>query len=582
MKEQWHRRFKEIVGYAKLNTQMNRLFLAVIAVYTITIGCLIFYIADRDMRKYALQSSEDVLTSISSTISNSFETVSTMSKMIIFSDEVIEYLNAENGTDYTKTYRAIKQMYNITNHFAKVKSVHVFRKDGTYLDIADETIQVHTEMLQDAFWKQEIAEKAGGYSIYIDGNGLFELRSKAPVITLLRVIYDPETQKETGVIAVNYEMSYLERMLKKFDLSADQVAIATTEGRFLCGKEEVLQSDTVKTYLQEYASDFHFIKNGHIISSTLVQNTDLRLIKYDRIPSGLYYDRIPWMLVAAVVILSMIGFVAIRFYVKLWVTRPIEKLVMAMEQVKGGWLHRVSLDVHTEEIRNLKDSYNQMLVQINRLIEELVEQEKVAHQAKLDVMLEQLNPHFLYNTLETVGYMALESPREEIYEAVESLGEFYRYFLNRGDDLVPLRTEIAAVKDYMKIQKYRYGEMLDEVYEIEAECRDCLVPKLILQPLVENSIYHGIRPKGENGIIKIRAYLQDGSVVLEVYDDGIGMPEEKVRLLTNGGGLGFGLSKTLQRLSAIYGRERLYEIRSEEGCFCEIRLFVPFQKDTQK
>ena len=100
------------------------------------------------------------------------------------------------------------------------------------------------------------------------------------------------------------------------------------------------------------------------------------------------------------------GFLTFRF------TRPLEKLVESMKKVETGWLHRVSVDCSITEIQNLKDSYNQMLVQVNHLIEQLVEQEKAAQQAKLEVILEQMNPHFLYNTLETIGYMAFESPRE--------------------------------------------------------------------------------------------------------------------------------------------------------------------------
>lgn len=573
MKEKKAVRWRE----AKLNTKINRLFTAIMLVYTLALGFLLLYVSDKEMKEYALQSGEKILSSVSSNIQSSFETVSTMSKMLIFSDEIREYLTEEKGSEYAASYRAIHRIYGITNHFKPYKSIYIFKCDGIYINVSNKRTIVNETVLKEEQWLGELRKRAGGYAIQINGEGLFSLSSGEPLLTFMRVIYDTETQKETGVIAINYDMSYLEEILKN---QGGQIAVVDSDGKYLCGQQEITELDITKKYLPKNGGkNFSAMEKKEIISGYTVPDTPLQLLKYEKLSGSIYYEGIPWVMIAVIVSLSVICFVVLRFYISVWITRPIEKLVKAMKQVEEGWLHRVSVDVNTVEIRNLKDSYNQMLVQVNKLIQELVEQEKVAQQAKTDVMLEQLNPHFLYNTLETIGYMALESPREEIYEAVESLGEFYRYFLNKGEDMVPLKTEIAGVEDYLRIQKYRYGEILDEEYLIEKDCEDCLVPKLILQPLVENSLYHGIRPKGERGTIRIRAWREDGMVILSVYDTGIGMPRQKVEELLRQGGMGFGLKKTLARLETMYGRKRQYEISSEEGVFCEIRLYVPYRKE---
>ncbi len=580
MKKKWSGRLEKLFGTVKLNSQINRLFTVIIIVYTLVLGFIMFYSAQRSMREYALESGESMLTSIGSNIRNSFDQTSTMSKMIMFSDEIMDYLQEEGETRYAVSYTAIRKIYSITNQFPRVKSVFIFKKNGSYINIVDKDTEVNPEVLQDAAWREAIAERAGGYLIQINGNGLFGLQSGEPVISFLRMIYDPETQKEMGIIAVNYTAAFLDNILQDLHLSNHKLAMISTDGEFLCGQRDVIQSGKQIQFLEEYQSEkFSYVKDKDLIYSYLVPDTPIRLISRQEMSAQTYYKGLPLIMIVTGAALAILCFMIIRFYISVWITRPIEKLVAAMKQVEQGWLHRVSVVTHTTEIRNLKDSYNQMLIQLNKLIGELVEQEKVAQQAKLDVMLEQLNPHFLYNTLETIGYMSLESPREEIYEAVESLGEFYRYFLNRGADTVPLKTEIAAVEAYLKIQKYRYGEILDEEYDIEPGCEECLVPKLILQPLVENSLYHGIRPKGEKGSIIIRAARQDALLVLTVYDTGIGMPPERIEKLQQPDGRGFGLRKTLERLKTIYGQEKTYEISSEEGVFCEIRLFVPFEKD---
>lgn len=578
MKKKWRRGWEKQTGAVKLNSQINRLFTGIIIIYTLVLGFDMFYSAQRSMNEYAIQSGENMLASIGSNINNSFEQVSTMSKMIMFSDEIMDYLREDGETKYDVSYTAISKIYSITNQFSRVKSVFVFKKDGSYINIVDKDTMVNPEVLQDDAWREAIAEKAGGYLIQINGNGLFGLQSGEPVITFLRMIYDPETQKEMGIIAVNYTTAFLENILQDLHLSNQELAMISTDGEFLCGQRDVLDTEFPEG---QGNGEFSYMKNKNLVCSYVVPDTPIRLLFLQKISARTYYKEQTWIIIATGAALAILCFLIIRFYISVWITRPIEKLVAAMKQVEQGWLHRVSVVTHTAEIRNLKDSYNQMLIQVNKLIEELVEQEKVAQQAKLDVMLEQLNPHFLYNTLETIGYMSLESPREEIYEAVQSLGEFYRYFLNRGEDTVPLETEIAAVEAYLKIQKYRYGEILDEEYEIEPGCGECLVPKLILQPLVENSLYHGIRPKGEKGKIIIRASRQDALLVLTVYDTGIGMPPEKIEKLRQPDGRGFGLRKTLERLKTIYGQEKTYEINSEEGVFCEIKLFVPFEKDRE-
>lgn len=189
-----------------------------------------------------------------------------------------------------------------------------------------------------------------------------------------------------------------------------------------------------------------------------------------------------------------------------------------------------------------------------------------------------MNPHFLYNTLETIGYMAFESPREEIYDAVECLGEFYRSFLNSGNDKVPLKKELETIQDYLKIQKFRYGEILEDHYDIEKDCEPYLVPKLIFQPLVENSLYHGIRPKGEKGEILVSAHLKDQKLCLSVYDTGIGMSPEKLEQVLSSSPTGFGLKKTLERLQYLYGEKDCYQIESQEGSFCRITLYLPLEK----
>jgi len=158
---------------------------------------------------------------------------------------------------------------------------------------------------------------------------------------------------------------------------------------------------------------------------------------------------------------------------------------------------------------------------------------------------------------------------------------FYRNFLSKGDREIPLEKEVTIVKDYLSLQKLRYGDILIDEYDIAAEAADCIVPKLTLQPLVENCIYHGIRPKGEPGVIRIKAAVEGDDLHIYVTDTGVGMSSEYIDKLMSGkknasGDEGsFGLWGTIERIRYYSHRDDVFRITSEEGEYTCIELIIP-------
>ena len=200
--------------------------------------------------------------------------------------------------------------------------------------------------------------------------------------------------------------------------------------------------------------------------------------------------------------------------------------------------------------------------------------------AQQNVIQEQIKPHFLYNTLNTIGCMAFENSREEVYEAVETMGNFYRKFLSKGNDNITIADEVDIVKSYIKLLRYRYDNLFEDQYYIQEDLKPVVILKLILQPLVENCIYHGIRPKGEKGIIKISIYSIDDKIHIVIYDSGIGMGKDEIAQLMSGQNKkSFGFKGTIDRIRNFYHIKRIedvVEIRSVEGEYCEIELIIPF------
>jgi two-component system sensor histidine kinase YesM len=247
-----------------------------------------------------------------------------------------------------------------------------------------------------------------------------------------------------------------------------------------------------------------------------------------------------------------------------------------MKSVNTGWLRRVSLPLANDEIGYLKDSYNDMLVELNELISELLDKEKSIQQAELEVLQEQIKPHFLYNTLDTIAYLALTEPAENVYEAVDTLGKFYRKFLSRGSREIPIKDEVEIVKDYLTLQRLRYGDIFEDVYEVDPELENIRVPKLILQPLVENSLYHGVRLKGEKCIIKIQVFEKEDKVHLVIYDTGIGMDQKRIEQIMEGKSQkSFGFKGTIERIQYYFDQKDVVTVTSVVGEYTCVDIKIP-------
>ena len=265
------------------------------------------------------------------------------------------------------------------------------------------------------------------------------------------------------------------------------------------------------------------------------------------------------------------------------IARPIDLLAEAIISTrKKDELQEIHLSLPNNEIRNLADSYNQMIIHINQLIEEVIEKEKSVQKAEMRILQEQIKPHFLYNALSTISYMAHENGAPDVHDALETLGSFYRNFLSKGSREIPLRNEILIVKDYLILQKLRYGDdAFDVTYEIEEQVLDTMIPKLVLQPLVENSLNHGVRLKGEKGIIRIRAFGEKDTVHISVYDSGMGMTQAQIDEVLGSTKAdddptsGFGLKGTIERIRYYFDYRAQIQIRSELDEYTEVEIIIP-------
>lgn len=240
------------------------------------------------------------------------------------------------------------------------------------------------------------------------------------------------------------------------------------------------------------------------------------------------------------------------------ITRPILQVIRSMSYAKSG-----NFDMEVEyrpkdEFSHLVNQYNKMIRQIKELFQRLYVSEVKKKEAELKALQAQINPHFLYNTLDSINWIALRHKVPDISKMVTSLSDFFRYSLNKGNAIISVKDELKQVESYLAIQHIRFQERLSYTIEAEPEIDECYTIKLILQPLVENSLIHGIEKRLGPGTIAIKAYLEDGWVQIEVRDDGIGADVNMLNAMLDepeeAGDKSFGLNNVHQRIRQAFGR----------------------------
>lgn len=262
-----------------------------------------------------------------------------------------------------------------------------------------------------------------------------------------------------------------------------------------------------------------------------------------------------------------------------FITRRIDILVDKTNQIGEDSLIIRQVLTGNDEISQLDKNFNRMVERINKLIQNEYASKLQVNKAKLELYQEQINPHLLYNTLSTISLLARKRDQADIARITGHLSQFYRSALSQGSMIASLRQEIDMVHNYMEIMEFVYGLEIEQVIEVDETILDCFIIKLLLQPIVENSILHGLRPKGGGTITLIGQSVPEG-IRLEISDDGIGMAEEQVTAflsLPNGTQpkKGYGLSNVLRRLYLFFGDTVQVQVDSLRDAGTTIVLVIP-------
>lgn len=283
-----------------------------------------------------------------------------------------------------------------------------------------------------------------------------------------------------------------------------------------------------------YEANLEIWENDIQIVTTLFRETVFQYIYYEiqeieqtRQEQQTNFTTMVIGLTIAFIVIGMI-IAVISYYIPKSITQPIKKLSEVTDQVAKG-----NLTVHSDikvgaEVGMLNESLNVMIDKIHDLVEQVKVEQIRLRKAEFEILQAQINPHFLYNTLDAIVWLAEAGDQKKVVSMVESLSDFFRTSLNQGKDIITIEEELQHVRSYLEIQQVRYQDILEYEISVPEELNRYLIPKITIQPLVENALYHGIKNKRGLGKIVISGHMKNDYFILRIEDDGIGMTEERL------------------------------------------------------
>ena len=280
------------------------------------------------------------------------------------------------------------------------------------------------------------------------------------------------------------------------------------------------------------------------------------------------------------------AFAVLIFFVVRYLMKPMEELRGSMQQVSGGNLKVRAPVYQNDEIGQLSQGFNSMIAQIEGLIEELVTEKMLKKEAEIEALQYQITPHFMYNTLNSIRYEAILQGSPNTAELLEAFIELLQLSASDRGAFITVKQEMHMVQNYVKLQQFRYADCFQVTFDMQPEAEACYVPRLLIQPLVENAILHGIDHRKRDNQIAVSVLCDNGALAIKVEDHGEGMTSEEIQKLLDGQRKskfsGIGVSNIRERLRLYYGGKAELRFYSEKGNGTTAVILLPISYDAEE
>lgn len=519
------------------------------------------------------------------------EYMENISSVIAKSSDVPRYLFDQNQTEAEREAekeRILTQFQTIMESRDDIYNVAAVAKNGRYIiNQGDDELTGYVD-IESLDWYQAAMESKSGIAVSSSHVQNAIQSSYKWVITLSRALVNNQTGEREGLFFVDLNYSAISDLCNNNSIEEKgYIFVLDAEGNIVYHPKQQLMYGGLKTEnidaIMECREDSLIIDEGGdsklytMSKSKRTGWTVVGAVYTSELLKNNEQAQMWYLLVASILLLAVIGISSI---ISREITKPIRSLRDSMRKVQNG-----QFDTHVEvitenEIGSLGRSFNLMTSEIQALMEQNVYEQKQKRKSELKALQAQINPHFLYNTLDSIIWMSEEGENDEVVEMTSALARLLRQSISNDKEEVELEKEIEYVKNYLTIQKMRYKDKLEFFIYVDPRVAHVPIIKLVLQPLVENAIYHGIKYKETKGNLKIYARPVDGRVEIVVADDGIGMDEDVMEHIFDEHRKeqkrnGVGVPNVQKRLKLQYGSEYGIRYESVKGAGTKAVITIP-------
>ncbi|NRT60774.1 two-component system sensor histidine kinase YesM [Clostridium saccharoperbutylacetonicum] len=464
---------------------------------------------------------------------------------------------------------AYKSIYSFVKFNPKIAGIMVVNNNGGY--ISDVMNKVSRQSLINEEWYLKAYNEPDKIHLFTKPTGrnidnIFRY-SADEVFSVSKAVVDSSSKKINGVILIDVKLDVIKDIIENskpgtagfiYIMDSNKEIVYTPVNNVVyriknewidkINNEIIIKNINGENYqLTKIKSEY----TGWETIGVFPESESLRVIEDIK-----YYSAI--VAVLALIIAQILVIIFTRSIVN-----PIKKLKKLMKKAQEGDLTVTFNAKYNDEIGELGGSFNTMVKEISNLINLVQVEEKKKRIAEMNVLQAQIKPHFMYNTLDTIRWMAEEHNEEDIIEIIEAFTNLLRISLSKGKEIISVNEELSHIKSYLTIQKIRYEDKLDYEIQVDDNMLEYKLIKLILQPLVENAIYHGIKEKRGSGRILIKGEIKENTLIFAISDNGKGMEEELLNkinyMLRNGNEkkneIGYGIFNVNERIKIIYGDE---------------------------
>lgn len=450
-------------------------------------------------------------------------------------------------------------------------------------------------------WYKDAVEGRGKAIIVKPHKQSYVLDSDNLVISLSRSINSYDGKDQLGVILIDMNLKVLDDICRSvkpgkngyiFIVDSDGNVVYHPDYSYMYRAMDDMYIRNIFKSDDSFISDVLKTKEGSFIKKVDSEQKQITYKKFDAagwtVVSVTPYKEMMYDINKIRSLIIVVGFIClfcafiVSVLISSMITKPIKKLELLMEEAEKGNLDIAVEFDSSDEIGKLSERFNNMINRIKVLMHQVINEQEAKRKTELKALQAQINPHFLYNTLDSIIWMA-EVNKDDVITMTDALAKLFRISLSRGEDIIPIADEVEHVRNYLIIQSMRYSNKFDYTIEVDEDILKHYMLKLILQPLVENSIYHGIKNKRQKGLIKIKGFKTDNKILLQVMDDGAGMSQTRCDEIimsqetgqNRKGFNGVGVKNVNERIKLYYGNDYGLEYSSQPGIGTVVQIWLP-------